>query len=108
MKKEGKGSLIAVGGSESGNITEDSLKIIEMFLEFSGGLSKARIIVMTVATDDPEDAEGRYREVFERLKFKNFEFLNIIDRSESFDKSFLEKINNATGLYFTGGKQLHV
>jgi hypothetical protein len=38
-KKETKGSLVAVGGGESVNITEDSLKIIERFLELSGGHS---------------------------------------------------------------------
>jgi cyanophycinase len=107
-KKAGKGSLIAVGGGESGNITEDSLKIIERFLELSGGLNKAKIVLMTVATDDPEGAEKRYREVFERLKFTNFEFLEIADRSESFSDAVLKKIENATGLYFTGGSQLHV
>ncbi|HEX8246760.1 MAG TPA: cyanophycinase [Pyrinomonadaceae bacterium] len=107
-KKESKGSLIAVGGGESGTITEDSIKIIEKFLELSGGSAKAKIIVMTVATDTPEDAEKRYREVFEQLKFKDFEFLNITDRSEAFSDSILQKIENATGLYFTGGNQLHV
>ena len=107
-KKEGKGSLMAVGGGESGNITEDSIKIIKKFVELSGGLSKAKIVVMTVATDDPKEAQGRYGKVFERIKFKNFEFLNIADRSESFDESILETIKNATGLYFTGGSQLHV
>src|SRR5437868_3799427 len=107
-KKEGKGSLIAVGGGESAEITENSIKIIERFLELSGGLDKAKILVMTVATDNPEDAAERYKEVFERLKFKNFETLNIADRSESFDEAVLEKIKSATGLYFTGGSQLHV
>ena len=106
--KAGKGSLIAVGGGESGTITEDSLKIIERFLELSGGLSKARIVVMTVATDKPEDTEERYREVFERLKFTNYEFLNIADRSEAFSDSILQKVENATGLYFSGGSQLHI
>jgi cyanophycinase len=107
-KKESRGSLIAVGGGESSNITNDSLKIIEKFLELSGGISKARIVVMTVATDDPQGTESRYREVFEILKFKNFEFLNIADRRESFDEAILETIKNATGLYFSGGSQLHV
>jgi cyanophycinase len=107
-KKETKGSLVAVGGGESSEITEDSLKIIEKFLELSGGMTKARIILMTVATDSPEDARKRYEEVFERLKFKNFEAVNIADRSESYEETILEKIRNATGLYFTGGNQLHV
>jgi cyanophycinase len=107
-KKETKGSLVAVGGGESANITDDSLKIIEKFLELSGGLNKARIVLMTVATDSPDDAQKRYEEVFERLKFKNFEAINIADRSEAYQESMLEKVNNATGLYFTGGNQLHV
>ena len=107
-KKETKGSLIAVGGGESTDITENSLKIIEKFLELSGGLNKARIILMTVATDNPEAAQKRYEEVFERLKFNNFKVVNIADRSESYDATILEKIKNATGLYFTGGNQLHI
>jgi cyanophycinase len=107
-KKAGKGSLIAVGGGESGTITEDSIRILEKFLELSGGLSKARILLMTVATDAPEDAAERYKEIFDRLRFKNFAVLNIADRSESFDESVLEKVEDATGLFFTGGSQLHV
>jgi cyanophycinase len=107
-KKEGLGSLVAVGGGESTEITDDSIKIIEKFLELAGGLDKAKILVMTVATDNPEDAAERYEEVFERLKFKNFETLNIADRSQAFDEANLEKIKKATGLYFTGGSQLHV
>ena len=107
-KKNGKGSLIAVGGGESAEITEDSIKIMERFLQLSGGLNKAKVFVMTVATDDPKNAAERYDELFDQLKFKNFESLNIADRSEAFDESILGKIQDATGLYFTGGSQLHV
>jgi cyanophycinase len=107
-KKQTRGNLIAVGGGESGEITGDSLKIIEKFIELSGGMKKAKVLIMTVATDDPQDAENRYEELFDRLKFKNFDAVNIADRSESFDEALLEKIKNATGLYFTGGNQLHV
>ena len=107
-KKQTKGSLVAVGGGESSDITEDSLKIIEKFLDLSGGVNKARVIVMTGATDDPEDAARRYEELFDRLKFKNFEAVNIADRSETYDEALLEKIRNATGVYFTGGNQLQV
>ena len=107
-KKQTKGSLVAVGGGESSDITEDSLKIIEKFLDLSGGVNKARVIVMTGATDDPEDAARRYEELFDRLKFKNFEAVNIADRSETYDEALLEKIRNVTGVYFTGGNQLQV
>jgi cyanophycinase len=108
VKKEVHGNLVAVGGGESSEITEDSIKIFEKFIELSGGIEKARIVLMTVATDEPEEAEKRYANLFERLKFKNYEAVNIADRSESFDEMILKKIERASGLYFTGGDQLHV
>ncbi|HEX8289201.1 MAG TPA: cyanophycinase [Pyrinomonadaceae bacterium] len=108
FKKDGRGILVAVGGGESGNITKDSIKIIEKFLEYAGGINKAKIVVMTVATNDPENAGERYEELFGRLKFKNFEIVNIAERSESYDEAMLKKVEDASGLYFTGGNQLHV
>ncbi|MCU1290890.1 MAG: cyanophycinase [Acidobacteria bacterium] len=108
FKKEDKGILVAVGGGESADITDDSIKIIEKFIEYSGGINKAKIIVMTVATNKPEEARERYEELFGRINFKNFDFVNITDRSEAYEKEVLKKIESATGLYFTGGNQLHV
>ncbi|HEX8636975.1 MAG TPA: cyanophycinase, partial [Pyrinomonadaceae bacterium] len=108
FNKDGKGILIAVGGGESGEITKDSIKIFERFLEYAGGLENAKILIMTVATNNPEDAGKRYQELFDHLKFKNFEIVNIADRVESFDKKILKKVEAATGLYFTGGNQLHI
>lgn len=108
FKKDGKGILVAVGGGESGNITKDSIKIIEKFLEFAGGMDKAKIVIMTVATDKPENAGERYDELFGKLKFKNYELLDIAERSQSYEEAILKKVEAATGLYFTGGSQLHV
>ena len=107
VKKSGRGSLVAVGGGESSDVTEDSIKIFEKFIELAGG-ENARIVLMTVATDEPKAAEKRYAKIFKRLKFKNFESLNIEDRAESFDEPILEAVRQASGLYFTGGDQLHV
>ena len=106
--KKLKGGLIAVGGGESGDVTKDSIKIFEKFIEMSGGAEKARIFLMTVATDNPEAAEERYGKIFKDLKVKSFEVVNIGDRSQSFDEEILKKIEQASGLYFTGGIQFHV
>jgi cyanophycinase len=108
VKKEGRGYLVAGGGGESSDITEDTIKIFEKFIAFAGGAEKARVVLMTVATDEPQDAEARYKKVFERLKFKNFETLDINNRSQSYEEAVLKKVEKATGLYFTGGDQLHV
>ncbi|HEY0657396.1 MAG TPA: cyanophycinase [Pyrinomonadaceae bacterium] len=108
FKKDGRGILVAVGGGESGNITKDSIKIIEKFIEYAGGPNKAKIVVMTVATNDPANAGERYEELFGQINFKNYEMVNIAERSESYDEAMLKKVEAATGLYFTGGNQLHV
>lgn len=108
VKKEGRGILVAVGGGESDNITEDSIKIFERFIEIAGGADTARIVVMTIATDDPKDAEARYKKLFAQMKFKHYETIDISDRDQSFDEKILKKIERATALYFTGGDQLHV
>jgi cyanophycinase len=108
FKKDGRGILVAVGGGESGKITEDSIKIIEKFLEYAGGADKAKIIVMTVATDNFEEAGERYEELFGQVKFKSFEIVDIRAREQSYDEAILKKVETATGLYFTGGNQLHV
>lgn len=105
--KEGRGALVAVGGGESSEATKDSLKIFERFLTLCGGAEKARVVLMTIATDDPKDAEARYKKLFASMKFKHFDALDICDRSEAFDEKNLKKIERATGLYFTGGDQLH-
>jgi cyanophycinase len=108
INKNGRGALIVVGGGESSEITDDSIKILEKFIELSGGAEKAQIVLMTVATDKPEEAEQTYKKVFNQLKFKNFKVVHISGREEASDKSILSKIEKATGLYFTGGDQLHV
>lgn len=100
--------LIAIGGGESNEITDDSLRITEKFLKLAQPTEKAKIIVMTVATDDPKNAGERYTKLFGCLKFKDFEVMNIADRAESFDRTVFEKIESASGLYFTGGDQLHI
>ncbi len=104
-----KCALIAIGGGESSDITKDSIEIVEKFLELAKGASgKANILVMTVATNDPKEAGERYAKLFERVKFNNFEVLDISLREQSFAPEILQKVEQATGLYFTGGDQLHV
>jgi cyanophycinase len=103
-----KEKLVAVGGGESSDVTNDSLKIIEKFIELAGGAAKAEIVVLTVATDSPKDAEKRYAKIFKELEFERFDTVDVSAREEAFDEAVLEKIEKASGLYFTGGDQLHV
>jgi cyanophycinase-like exopeptidase len=55
--RKAKCGLVAIGGGESSDITEDSIEIVEKFLELAKGASgKANVLVMTAATDDPQEA----------------------------------------------------
>ena len=60
---EARGRLVAVGGAED---KEGDCVILKEFVRLSKG-ARARVVVMTVATDHPEEVGREYRNVFRRL-----------------------------------------
>ena len=101
---QANGKLVAVGGAED---RERDCRILKEFLRLAKG-PKARVVVMTVATDEPEEARDEWAAVFKRLGVDEYEVLDVSTREHANDEEALKKIEWATGLYFTGGDQLHV
>jgi cyanophycinase len=105
MTKENKNRcLFAIGGGELAAVEE----IIEEFINCAGGKQKARIVVMTAATDNPKAAAAKYRRIFRNHGVKDIKAIDINQREDAFRKSALEKTRQATGIFFTGGDQLHI
>ena len=98
------GPLIAIGGGED---KEGDCKILREFVRLAGG-SKARIIVMTVATDKVEEIGKEYLKVFKRLGAGEVQVVNVSTREDAYNQESLKKIEKATAVFFTGGDQLHV
>ncbi len=99
-----QGRLMAIGGGED---KEKDCLILKEFVRLAGD-EKARIVVMTTATDSPEEAAAKYTEVFERLGAKHIEAIDVAQRGDAMKPESVEKVKKATGIFFTGGDQLHI
>lgn len=101
---ETKGKLVAIGGAED---RTGEMRILKKFVEISGG-SSAKIVVLTVATDNPEKAAKEMTGVFKKLNVKSVKVFDVSTREDAESKRGIELVEQATGLYFTGGDQIHI
>src|SRR5215212_4644277 len=101
---EARGRLVAVGGAED---KEGDCRILKEFVRLAKG-AKARVVVMTVATEHPDNVGREYRNAFRRLGVDDTEVVDVSSREDAGAPEALEKIGQATALYFTGGDQLHI
>jgi cyanophycinase len=101
---EARGRLVAIGG---GDIKEGDAPLLKEFVKLARG-ARARVVVMTVATDDPAAAANEYRAAFRRLGLDDIKVVDVSTRADAADAESLEAVAQATGLFFTGGDQLHI
>jgi cyanophycinase len=101
---EARGRLVAIGG---GDIKEGDAPLLKAFVKLARG-PRAKIVVMTVATDDPAAAAAEYRAAFGRLGIDDVKVVDVSSRADTLKPESLEAIGGATGLFFTGGDQLHI
>lgn len=99
-----RGRLMAIGGGED---KENECLILKRLVELAEG-EKARIAVLTTATDLPEEVAAEYKEVFNRLGAKQVEMIDVSLRSDAMKPESVECLKKATGIFFTGGDQLHI
>ncbi|WP_369797105.1 hypothetical protein [Kamptonema formosum] len=105
MPKSGtRGPLVIVGGAED---KEGECKILREFVRRAGG-TKARIVVMTAATELPREVGEKYIRVFERFGAEDIRILDTVTRDDASSSSALEAIDKATGVFFTGGDQARI
>ncbi|HWS56008.1 MAG TPA: cyanophycinase [Pyrinomonadaceae bacterium] len=101
---EARGRLVAIGG---GDIRSGDAPLLREFIKLARG-PKARVVVMTIATDDPAAAAAEYRAAFKRLGIDDVRYVDVSTREDAAKPESLEAIEQATGLFFTGGDQLHI
>lgn len=98
------GQLVIIGGAED---KEEDCKVLREFVRCAGG-TKAKIAVLTAATNEPREAGEDYIRVFERLGVEEVRVLNTIHREDADDPEILKIIEEATGAFFTGGDQAQI
>jgi cyanophycinase len=101
---EVQGQLVIIGGAED---KEGECKILREFVRRSGGL-QARLVVMTVATGLPGEVGEMYIRVFERLGAEDVRVVDTPRREDAADANAIEAIQQATGVFFTGGNQARI
>jgi len=101
---ENQGKLLIIGGAED---KEGECKILREFLRCAGG-TKAHIVIMTAATSLPGEVGDNYIRVFERLGAEDVRVVDTQTPEDANNRDYLEAIEQATGIFFTGGDQARI
>lgn len=100
-----RGRLLAIGGAEDPD--EDDLRILPRFAEMVGG-RRARIVVCSAPSAEPEETARSYRKVFQRIGVAEVFEMPVTGRPEADAAANLEAVERATGVLLTGGDQLRL
>lgn len=99
-----EGKLLIIGGAED---KERECKILKRFIYEAGG-KESRIIVLTAATEYPEQVGAQYKEIFNRLGATEVQVLDVAERTTANRETISQELEKATGVFFTGGDQLRI
>jgi len=98
-----RGYLMPIGGAEEkGN----NPRVLSRFLDICGG-DDARIVIIPTASQLP-DTGAMYADLFLDLGADRALFTAINERSDCDDELLLDEMDNATGIFVTGGNQLRL
>jgi len=97
----GDGHLVLVGG---GKKPDDVLK---KFVELAGGKS-GRIVVLPTASGDYRDTGAYYIELLKKHGAGTVEVVHIEDRRDSHRARYVRRIEQATGVWLSGGDQRRI
>jgi cyanophycinase len=98
------GKLIAIGGAED---KENDCAILKEFIRLAKG-PNARIVVMTVATNLVKEIGEDYTNAFKRLGVDDVRVVDVSKREDAQSEAGIKAVEEATGIFFTGGDQLHI
>ncbi|MFH7025506.1 MAG: cyanophycinase [Heteroscytonema crispum UTEX LB 1556] len=101
---ETRRQLVIIGGAED---KEGECQILREFVRSAGG-TKARIAIMTAATELPREVGENYIRIFERLGAEDVRIIDTETREDASSSTALSAIHKATGVFFTGGDQARI
>lgn len=102
--RNSSGPLVIIGGAED-KLSER--QILRRFVEMAGG-DNARIVVIAAASEVPEEISRLYKNVFREINVNDIITLSISSRNQANSNATIAAIENATGVFFTGGNQLRI
>lgn len=104
MNSKPKGRLIIIGGRED---KEGERTILKAVAHRARGGNR-RLVIVTVASQLPQELGREYRALFKDLGVGNVDVVDIRTRDEATDQENVDKIADAKVVFFTGGDQLRI
>jgi cyanophycinase len=98
-----RGWIVPIGGAEN---KENDRRILRRFVEASGG-EDADIVVIPTASKMHETGP-RYEALFRELGAARVSVMDFDTRRDCQEANRLERLDQATGIFFTGGNQLRL
>jgi len=98
-----RGWIVPIGGAEN---KENDRHILQRFLSVSGG-SEANIVVIPTASRIHETG-SRYENLFRDLGAAEVAVMDFDTRRDCLEPGRLDRLEQASGIFFTGGNQLRL
>lgn len=98
----GKPTLFIIGGAED---RVGKAVVLRRFVRLAGG-RRSRIVIIPTASSFQDEVVEAYTEVFTRLGAQHISVVNPEDRQEAHDPQATGLIDQATGIFMSGGSQL--
>ncbi|HEY9421542.1 MAG TPA: cyanophycinase [Thermoanaerobaculia bacterium] len=102
MARKEQGDLIIIGGNEK---KDEERKILKEVARRAGS---GKLVVVTVATAEPQESFEEYRQIFTELGVKKIEHLDVRLREEAKSEERVKILDGASVVFFTGGDQLKI
>ncbi|MBW4468054.1 MAG: cyanophycinase [Pegethrix bostrychoides GSE-TBD4-15B] len=99
-----KGALVIIGGAED---KEGDCLVLREFVRRAGGI-KAKIVVLTAATTAPREVGDTYMRVFHEIGAEDVQVLDTEHPEDGDRQESVDKVQQATGIFFTGGDQARI
>jgi len=96
------GTLIVIGGGKPGDV------IMKEFRHLAGGDSAKIVVIPTAYVINNEIDSLRLKASFEKYGFTDITILHTSDPAEANKDDFIKPIKEATGIFFTGGRQWRI
>ena len=98
-----RGWIIPIGGAEE---KDNAPAILKRFVQLAGG-DRADIVVIPTASQ-MQDTGLRYERLFAALGAERVKAIDFDTRRDAEERGRLERLQQATGVFFTGGNQLRL
>jgi cyanophycinase len=100
---QSRGWIIAIGGAEN---KENDRRILERFVNASGGTGADIVIIPTAS--HMHETGPRYERLFGELGASRVSAMDFDTRRDACEPGRLERLEQASGIFFTGGNQLRL